>query len=233
MNLYQELSDGLLAIDLSGADEFIWFIAPNQNLRFGFRHRKDYSGLMAWIAPEYRDRARDKQGYFDIIGITGRYRNITHDELISGLLLNTTLEKCQSVWRGILPTKTENPEELNLLAALAILMFEQEINFGNEAWQRHSKFAPNASNPKFRRPRDMLMGYINIAFAEGIERLNDFKNRKGLLMLPKDEMVLTDYFYHLRNDEHAEALMTGSTLEKFKQSIAGKGLNPLKLRLPE
>jgi len=228
MDIYKVLSEGLLTIESKKGDEFLWFSDYHQRLSFGFRHRKEYSGLMARIAPEYRPRARDKQGYFDIIGITGRDRNITHDALISRLLLKTTLEKCQSVWRGIWPTKAENPEEINLLAALAILMFEQEINFGNEVWQRHSRFSPNASNPNFRRPRDMLMGYITIAFTEGIERLDDFKNARGLLMPPEDKKVLTDYFHSLRNDERAEALMTGSTLKRFNQAIADKELNPHK-----
>lgn len=233
MNIYHLLANGLLEIEMTGEENFLWLNDSKTNLNFGFRHRKNYSGLMTKINPKFIDRAKDKQGYFDILGITGLYKNITHDTLLNELLRTTTVEECKSIWRGTMPTNITSVEKHNSLATLAILMFEQEINFGNENWQRYTKFAPKISDPKFRRPRDLLMGFINIAFSEGKDYLNNFKNDKGLLIPPKDFKILNKYFYSLQNDKYAEALMTGITLERFRKTIADKELNPYKSKYYE
>lgn len=228
MDIYNLLANGLLEIESKEQDYFIWLKDSETNVSFGFQHRKNYSGLMTRINPKFIEQAKDKQGYFDILGVTGVHEKITHETLFNELLRTTSLEECKSVWRGTMPSSNQFDEKHNSLATLAILMFEQEVNFGNETWQRYTKFAPNISNPNFRRPRDLLMGYINVAFIEGLNRLDDFKNKKGQLIPPNDTEVLKKYFYSLKNDEHAEALMTGTTLENFNRAIVDKGLNPYK-----
>lgn len=49
------------------------------------------------------------------------------------------------------------------MCTLALLMFEQELNWGNEIWQRQTNFPPRIESP-YQRPRDMIMGFLGIVF---------------------------------------------------------------------
>ncbi|YCA46019.1 hypothetical protein M1E11_23830 (plasmid) [Bacillus sp. JZ8] len=224
MSIYTELAQGLLKIASGNEKEFIWI--EENGLRFGIEHKKEYSGLMAEIKPEYLKIAKDKQGYFDVLGITGKWEKITHDTLLEQLLSYTTIEECKAIWRGNIPNNLTQTKK-HILITLAILMFEQEINFGNEIWQRYSHFSPNIKNPCFRRPRDLLMGYIDMVFCLGkVTSINNFKNKRGhLLPPPKNSDLEKRFFTSLQNDKTAEALMTGEILENFKSCIATKPIN--------
>lgn len=228
MTFYNLFADNLLKISENKEKAYIWFNDSENNVSFGFQHRKDYSGLMAYIKPEYVTIAKDKQGYFDIIGITGNWKNITHDTLIRELLRTSTLHECISIWRGEIPPNVSSVEKRNALASLAILMFEQEVNFGNEVWQRRSRFYPNILKPRYQRPRDLLMGYIVMSFTDGLDAIDSFKNNAGLLLPPSDDQTLNRYFNPLRCDPLAEALMTGKILERFRAAVLRKDINPHK-----
>ncbi|MFP7176469.1 hypothetical protein [Priestia filamentosa] len=224
MSIYTELAQGLLKIAPENEEEFIWM--EDNGLRFGLKHKKDYSGLMAKIKPEYLKSARKKQGYFDFLGITGVWGKIKHDALLEKLLDNVTIEECKCIWRGKIPQNLTESKK-NILITLAILMFEQEVNFGNEIWQRPSHFSPDIENPRFRRPRDLLMGYIDMVFCLGkLSSINRFKNERGhLLPPPKNSDLERRFFTSLQNDEEAEALMTGSILESFERCVANQPIN--------
>lgn len=227
MSIYKELAHGLLKIASENEKEFIWI--EEDGVKFGIEHKKEYSGLMAEIQTQYLKIAKDKQGYFDVLGIAGKWGKITHDTLLEQLLKHTTIEECRSIWRGKFPKDLTLPKK-HILAALAILMFEQEINFGNQIWQRFSHFAPDINKPNFRRPRDILMGYIEVVFCLGkVSSINDYKNSNGqLLPPPKNSDLERRFFTSLQNDGEAEALMTGSILEKYKKCIENQPINTYK-----
>ena len=65
----------------------------------------------------------------------------------------------------------ESEEELAILVTIALAFFEQEVNWGNESWQRYTYFAPKVTSPKRIRPRDMLMGYICQVFELGVDNI--------------------------------------------------------------
>ena len=126
-----------------------------------FEYRRNYQGRMAKISPEYKQSAREKQGYFDIRG-TMQQRTLTHTELFSNLLEYCTYDKCLAVWRGQMPD-VFGPKKYALLS-LAMLMFEQEINFGHESFQRKSHYGHRIGDPNSKRPRDLIMGYVNYMY---------------------------------------------------------------------
>lgn len=200
--------------------------------QFGFEHKIDYSGLMAEVDFKHIETTKDKQGYFDIIGITGPWPEITHNRLFQKLLSSTSLEECEEIWRGKKPKcfdlkDDKNKEKTKILLCLLILMFEQEINFGREDWQRWSHFNPIDDKPKYQRPRDLIMGYIKIMFKhKSVNVLSRYKNSDGLLLPPKkDSDEKKEFFDVLRNDSEAEALFKGEILEKFRAHIKDKDIN--------
>ncbi|MEW5570400.1 hypothetical protein [Rossellomorea marisflavi] len=228
-SIYKDLAQGLLDTVKNAQQIYTWH--HNNNLKYGFVHRKDYSGIMAYINPNYINLARKYQGFFDFMAITGEWKSITHITLIDELLKQVTLRDCEAIWRGYIP----NNVPLNnspILWTLAILMFEQEVNFGNEEWQRFSYFGPNLNNPKYKRPRDLLMGYINMAYTQGsVQCLEKFKNNKGQLIYPKAApLVLEQYFKVLENDLHAEALMVEPIVYSFRRFLTSQPLNPTKVK---
>lgn len=117
-------------------------------------------------------------------------RNLTHEQLFNLLFLNTTYDDCEQIWCGIMPEAVG--ERKHALLSLAMLMFEQEINFGNEIFQRKSHFSPDLNNPSYLRPRDLIMGYVRYMFAQC---LKPFQNNKGLLKPPTDNSYIkVNYF---------------------------------------
>lgn len=193
---------------------------------YTFTYRRNYTGLMAKIKPKFRRIARKKQGYFDILGNMNN-RNLTHEQLFNLLFVNTTYADCQEVWCGRMPEAVG--ERKHALLSLAMLMFEQEINFGNEIFQRKSHFSPNVNNPAYLRPRDLIMGYISYMFDQGnTECLRPFQNYQGLLMPPTNNPnIKEDYFDVLRNTPYAIALMARpNILNTYRANVVNAPVNP-------
>lgn len=136
----------------------------NQSVHIGF-HLRSYGGR---VANNGRIQ-RAQQGLFDFfIYTTTRYeimfnhKQPTHFNLLRDLRQNTTLEKCETVWRGdtLISNITNDLNEQAALTILSLMMFEQEVNYGDEIFQQSTNFSP-ANN---YRPRDMLMGFVKMAF---------------------------------------------------------------------
>lgn len=226
MYLFFDLAESLLHVvgNPEKGNDFNFLRDKN----YTFTYRRNYTGLMAKINPKFKKYARCKQGLFDVRGKMGNV-SLTHHQLFTEILNNCTLSECYTVWRGEMPSNL-SPEKKNPLMSLAMLMFEQEINFGNEDFQRKTHFSPNYISPRYKRPRDLLMGYIFYMFNQGnTECLRRFENSKGLLLPPNDEVIKELYFDSLINDEKASALMANKDIrEAFIE--AGKNLphNPNK-----
>lgn len=140
----------------------------------------DYVGYDGLMAEENKKKQtkKQKQGLFDFKVLTGeRYQgNVNHKENWVDLLMYSNAENCLKVWRGEHPVEVGVcQDEKEALLTMALLMFEQEINWGGENWQKGSNFAPYQRTPSKRRPRDMLMGYIRQCFHLGIDRLDEVK----------------------------------------------------------
>ncbi|MFQ7361172.1 hypothetical protein [Clostridium perfringens] len=232
-NIFQHLSDLLL----NRKGKFITLTNFDANNWFGLIY-KGYEGLMAQprTGKSYVDKS--KEGYFDVLVSTGnRYldRNnhklVTHYNLFIDLLENSSIENCYRLWRGEFPSNiTNNIEEQKALSALALLMFEQELNWGNEDWQRYSNFSPKTQYP-YSRPRDMIMGFVKIAFH--INDLNDYphwkyKNIDGNIVPTTPtfgksynslEPEYKNFFKELSEDNSAQPLMIGNYLNKFKNAV--------------
>lgn len=162
MKIYYELAEGLRDVYFPGNrnDEFIWRTVGH--LEYGFKYMRNYTGLMA--KPSKKDvlNTRPKLGLFDFKVKTESDRyNITHGNLFNELILNSNLDNCIQIWRGNDPNLySKDEEEYKSLITLALLMFEQEINWGDEIFQKPTVFPPS----KEARPRDMLMGFVHMAF---------------------------------------------------------------------
>ena len=154
MSIFEMLPKKLIAVyhhedyeDIDG-NIFTWFETSNGG--FGFRFMRDYSGKVA--SEGRRGNVNRQQGLFDIQVVTG----------------NKIWKENQS--EGYKVTHRES------LATMALLMFEQEINYGDGnkySWQynRQSKFKPYTRKgmEDKRRPRDMIMGFICQGFSYGID----------------------------------------------------------------
>lgn len=223
MAIYEQSAWDLLNVvqNPCGGDDFLFLGEEG----YVFTYRRNYQGLMARIHPKYATMSREKQGFFDIRGNMNN-QNLTHQQLYNILLNTTTLEECQSVWRGKMPRATD--EKKHALLSLAMLMFEQEINFGNESFQRKSHYSPTLANPSYLRPRDLLMGYIGYMFEErNTQCLSRFQNSNGLLLPPRDNIVKKKYFDILKNDNNAMALMARSNIvSAFRATANAAPRNP-------
>lgn len=168
--IFAHFAEKLLPIvaNLTKEDSYIHY-APATGRRFGFRHQRDYSGKMANPKNKRFTKGKTHLGLFDIFVITeGRYDNksVSHRMLFEDLKLHSTEEACLKVWRGEDPVgvgKTQDEKEA--LATMALLMFEQEVNWGREVFQKLTNFAPKVTKPTAVRPRDMMMGFVRQAFA--------------------------------------------------------------------
>jgi len=229
MDVYQRL-----AIELLELDDHIFYSSPISG-DFGFEYMADYSGLMAQ-APrtgKYKGEVRRaKQGYFDVRILTGdRYGgHVTHRNILEDLLESSNERNCLHVWGGSDPREMSvDDNEKEALTVIALLMFEQEVNWGNENWQRGSNYNPLKRNPTRKRPRDMLMGYIRMAFDYGIDRLDDLKywmtSKPGTLW-QKNPNEYKRYFSELEDTSGAEAVMVGEILERFKDCAEAAPNNP-------
>lgn len=115
---------------------------------------------------------RGKHGLFDFYINTGnRYQRLykgdaTHYNLFLDLYKYTNLEQCYRVWAGsediieIENLDIENAYEA--LLTLSLMMFEQEVNYGQKIFQQATNFKIKDGY----RPRDMLMGFIKMMFED-------------------------------------------------------------------
>lgn len=215
----------------------------SKNGDFGFRCMNYYTGLMAQPSRTGKNKGnvrRPKQGLFDICVLTGtRYKTgVSHRMILEDVLKYTTYEKCISVWRGISPKLVgESENEKEVLYTLALLFFEQEINWGNEEWQRYTYFAPKVRTPQFIRPRDMLMGYIAQAYDLGIDDIAYWQNARPTtttFIAPDGSNYgyedyaerYKQYFTNLQNDYAASALMVGDIRIEYKRIAKNTDNNP-------
>ncbi|MDN7242212.1 hypothetical protein QWY14_10400 [Planococcus sp. N028] len=225
--IYEELAENLL------------FIVKNKNLNstftwyenFGFTYRKNYTGDMA---RPYKGKVSQKQGYFDFVIHAGTWKNINHHSFLEEILKYSKLESCEYIWAGESPLHiSENKKEKELLITLALLMFEQEVNWGNESWQRKSNFCPDYNFPFLQRPRDMLMGFISMAFVnESVNVIPDWKERNGIKSSPTFKKKFNYYdewfkshFLQYQDDKRALPLMY-SFKGKFLEALKSVADNP-------
>lgn len=223
--------------------EYIYVNIPRYG-NFGFNAKFNYDGLMAQPSRTGRNRGivkREKQGLFDISINTGSFfgtGGMTHRDILSSVMDYSTLEHCFDVWRGCEPINiAETDEELAVLTTITLAFFEQEVNWGNENWQRYTYFSPKVRTPNRIRPRDMLMGYICQVFSVGIENIAYWMTSRPsttTFMSPDrsnygyedyDESYKI-YFTQLENDEQAMALMVGDTRSDFREVASLYTNNP-------
>lgn len=109
-----------------------------------------------------------KLGLFDIYVNTGNRYSVlfndepTHYNLFADLFRNSSYPACERVWIGEEPIEViaVNSNEYEALLALSLMMFEQEINYGEEVFQQYTNFKISQGF----RPRDMIMGFIRMVF---------------------------------------------------------------------
>lgn len=239
MNIYNELAEALLDMD-----DYTFF-KSGLNGEFGFEYRRDYSGLMAQPPKTGRNKgvvARSKQGLFDIVVATGsRFASVTHRDIFTDLMKNSDIDSCLEVWRGEDPRKIgKSLNEKEALTTLALLMFEQEVNWGNNQWQRSTNFPPLVRDPNRRRPRDMIMGYVSQAFRFGPDHLDKMKYwmkiRPGSIWFTDGEESPYGYssypdkykrfFTELEHMDGTSAVMVGEMRKRFKDLSDKKPNNP-------
>lgn len=242
IDTYHFLAEKLLKLK-----DYTYYKSP-KNGRFGWKYMS-YYGKMAEKSKtgKYKGRIKKpKQGLFDIKIITGkRYpKLVDHRMLFEDLLTNSNREHCFSIWKGKDPLVIgKNDDEKEALVTMLLLTFEQEINWGEEIWQKWGNFNPRQKSPSKKRPRDMFMGYLLQAFDLGIDRLDEIRywrniggGRTPVFMSPDGSIRRFDqhppefrrYFTDLEYTEGAEALMVGEIRKRFRK-IAGntKDDNPL------
>ena len=222
---------------------YTYFSLPNYG-KFGFNIMYNYKGLMAQPSRTGRNKGvvkREKQGLFDISIITGSFfgdKGMSHRDILTSVMEYSCLKHCIDVWRGIEPIKiAKSNEELAILVTIALAFFEQEVNWGNELWQRYTYFAPKVTMPNRIRPRDMLMGYICQVFELGIDNIAYWMTSRPTtttFMAPdRSNYGYEDYadeykrfFVQLQNDDYAEALMVGECRNDFRRVAAIYDNNP-------
>ena len=247
MSIYEYLGESMLN-SLENNNDFIELHSFGKGFWFGLKYRGEYEGLMAQPRRGQVRVERNKEGLFDVFICTGEryllrngYKPITHYNVFLDLLENSSIDNCYRVWRGEFPCDiTENIEEQQALSSLALLMFEQELNWGNECWQRKSNFPPHVGTT-YSRPRDMIMGFVKIIFTYGnieaipeefwIVRLRDRQRIKttptfgqgGYRSFPNEYKI---FFDELSNDNTAMPLMIGDVLNEFRNYANNAPDNP-------
>jgi hypothetical protein len=223
MDIYHEMADGLLKLK-----NYNFWNSPLHGL-FGFEYKENYSGLMAKPS---KGKVRRKQGLFDFVILTGtRFDKLTHRDLFLDLLTYTNIDSCLEVWRGKDPRILgKTIDEKEALTEMALAMFEQEVNWGNNDWQKWTNFSPKETRPSELRPRDMIMGYVRQAYHFGPDKLDKMKfwiiKKPGsIFFMDRDESPygyqtypddLKKFFTGLAKLKGTEALMVGETKKRFK-----------------
>lgn len=221
MPIYQDAANQLLNVvnDQHGNDFFNFLNYDG----FVFEYRRNYTGLMAQVQERYINSTRDKQGYFDIRG-TFNGNTFTHVDVLQALHdAGCTLDQCYAIWRGwnLQNINVVNDRQPIALLALAMLFFEQEINFGREVFQQYSHFD---------RTRDYFMGYVLALFDPNRNFLNEignYINYNGQLNLPTYQNGIKNYCDLLANDVQAIALMNNNyaQIEDFRRLANAAPIN--------
>lgn len=151
----------------------------------GFEYQRNYSGRMA----DEKNRNRPKRGLFDFKISTNGFLDTTHFRVFEEILEYSNLSNCISIWEGKSPSVvTSNKNERIILYKLLLMMFEQEVNWGDESFQEFTAFPPSYQCA----PRGMLMGFIDMMFNNGdfprLSNIPDWKKNK------KTEKSMTPMF---------------------------------------
>jgi len=231
---FKQLADLLIQVIESPADGdgVVVRTSPTRG-QIGFNYQRAYSGHMARPPRMGRKRkVRQKQGLFDIFIFSGAEgsKGLSHRELFEELRKSSAVEAVLRVWRGEDPTKVgTSDEEKDLLTIVSLMMFEQELNWGTENFQRFTFFPPYQTAPEKRRPRDMLMGFLRQAFDVG--DLNElqfwrkvsggetptFKNSAVLFSdWPQYPTFLKDAYFDFTQLDGTAALMTMEMRTEFR-----------------
>ncbi|PFR51035.1 hypothetical protein [Bacillus cereus] len=214
MGFYIELGSKLkdIYVDENLGDNYYWKVIDGKG--YGFKYMRDYSGIMANPDKKQYYNNKPKLGLFDIqVKIEGSDYNITHKKIICDLLKYSNVKSCQRIWYGIDPGKVaKNEIEEKVLTLLGLLMFEQELNWGNGVYQRETFFSPKM---KFR-PRDMLMGFLAMFF--------DYK---------KNNQMCSDYIklvetYKYWTDNKTSPTFPGGDYRLLDKNIKNKYFEALK-----
>jgi hypothetical protein len=150
--MYTKLANALILAIQSANHKVVLFKSPTGR-EFGFTWQADYSGLMALPPSSGPSRGiikQPKQGLFDIHVDTGnRYgASVTHRHLLNDLITNSNEDNAIRVWQGEDPLSVgKNTDEREALLVQALLMFEQELNWGTEQWQKSSNFNALVTRP--------------------------------------------------------------------------------------
>jgi len=210
---------------------------------FGFKINYNYTGLMAQPSRTGKNKGKvvkSKQGLFDIFITSGTLlpSSMSHKDILNLAVNNTTKENCYKVWRGENPLSISDDEkEQASLTLIMLAFFEQELNWGNEIWQRYTYFSPKVTLPKRIRPRDMLMGYILQAYDLGVENVAYWQESRPTTttFISPDRtnygfedypQIYKKYFTDLLNDEDAEALMCKKNVKTIKDFVKDIEDNP-------
>lgn len=231
MSLYQQAANDLLYVVRNRQFGDSFYFLREQN--FVFEYRRDYSGKMAMnLKMKHVNLIREKQGYFDVRGIMNG-RIMTHEQILRDLYRFSNLNQCFLVFQGFIP-ETDNREEKDALLSLAMAMFEQEINFGKENFQQYSHFSPTIDEvPNYRRPRDLLMGYVWYMFIQGSVRwLNDYLYENKLIF-PGTNTPVSVFCRGLENHPNANALMVDGNpqIQVFRELASHAPINPHLIKL--
>jgi hypothetical protein len=172
---YEALGKELLKLVLlpSLDDKFIYKVNGES---IGFEYQRNYEGLMA----DETNKNRPKRGLFDFKIHYSNQLNTTHFQVFQELINHSNLQNCQVIWDGVKIPKniTQNMNERLVLHKLMLMMFEQEVNWGDEQFQEFSAFPPSYG----AEPRDMLMGFIDMMYKGGqtasVDNIPDWKTKK-------------------------------------------------------
>jgi len=227
------------------ADNDTIIVYDSGKRQFGFTCMNYYSGLMARPGRTGASKGvvkKSHQGLFDIMVETSdRYNSsgVSHRAIMEDLVKYSCPEHCLAVWRDVPPEYVaRNNEELEALYTMALLFFEQELNWGNEPWQKFTYFAPKVTMPSRVRPRDMLMGFILQAFELGIDNIAYWQTSRPTtttFMSPAKinygyedyPLEFKRYFTDLEDDIEAKALMTkAGVLLAYREKIKSCSTNP-------
>jgi len=209
------------------------FTYPDPKYQLGFEYQRNYTGLMA---TKKREQGKTKRGLFDFKIKVDNSVDKAHYQIFKELLEFPTLSNCVNVWTGNFSPSAlaNNSNEEFALEELMLMMFEQEVNWGDEDFQAYSAF----SRSKFAKPRDMLMGFINIVFTN--KKVNAIPNWQwnkktnpptrstpdfGGPYAEYDVTLKNTYFEPYRS--HGGALMQGEIADLFKRTASLFLDNPL------
>ena len=258
-NVYQFLGENLIQMIDSNNKDFLWDDTPDIGFTWrsyeGTQAEKDIKKILAIRDKEKAKTAfakiGEKIGLYDIFINTGdRYDNsgVTHRNILKEILDNNLTKQVERVWKGEFPKEIgKDIEEIKTLRIFALMMFEQEINWGRRKtekgqkkiqnnWQRYTEyFHPYDRKPLKRRPRDMLICYAKWSRdIKSVDKLDYWiKSGGGTTLSPSDPSdrfsgiheTLKEYRDAL-GEEGGEILIQGELKVKFDSIAAGFPDNP-------